>query len=132
MLNTLVTSTYINNVLTVGAGEDGLWHFNMTASYGNLYNCAVYCVMKRVRASAPDLWFAQGYMTYPGAAFGGLADAGTMSRDVVQLQVGDQVSIYTVWIAPGGGTRQIAQNNALPAPTTAPQFTGYLVSRHLV
>jgi hypothetical protein len=129
--NNMNTSTFISNVLTVGAGEDGLWFFWGNVDYGNVYNTAAFFGGTRIRSGAPNQNFLWDYMTYPGAAFNGLAEANSRGIGMIDLQVGDKVQFNCMWIAPGGGSKQI-----MPGPNYSPdvwaQIYGQLVSRHLI
>jgi hypothetical protein len=127
MLNTLVTSTYsAGSVLTIGAGEDGLWAFHVIFSYGNLLNInATYAEARRQRASTPDLYFAVGYAPYSAVIASEVASVG---HGHVELTVGDQVSFMTsVWGT--GGPYQILQAGPPSGIPVQPNIQCYRINK---
>ncbi len=129
--NTLQTSTFTGNaVLTIGAGEDGLWHIHLHFGYGNLTTSqAVYVFAQRQRAGVNTLIAVVGYSPYGGLG-APAEDTWAGASSMVELQVGDQVTFWTaIWAS--GGPYQILQDTSSGYEVSA-NVQAHLVSRHLI
>jgi hypothetical protein len=127
MQSTLVTSTWsAGSVLTIGAGEDGLWAFTVGFSYGNLINInATYAEARRQRASTPDFYFSVGYTPYSAVIASEVAAFGSGHA---QLAVGDTVSFITsIWGS--GGPYQILQAGPPSGIPVQPNVQAYRINR---
>lgn len=89
--NTLQTSTWDGTVLTIGNGEAGLWHIKTLATVGNGLQHGVYTGALRIRAGTPAMVCGHGYG--PAPAFP--SDCSAAGSDVIELQVGDIIQVYT-------------------------------------